>query len=270
MNSRKKSLRRSLCAAILLGMTTLCQLQAQDQPVQYTRVAQWQIERQHWDAYEKDFKKNAQPVLEKLVADGVITEFGSDRTTIHAPDSFSHATWWSGKTQAAVEQALEALVASEAKLSPEERKRQDTDFAGTRHADLLLRSILYKSRTVKADRGYGIVSATKVQSGKAQEWQALWDKYTKPVYEKLYADGTVTGYGIDVEQVHTGDPGMRYAWHIVPNAEALDKVNAAFEAVRQKSSPEERRAIGRMFAEVSEGGAHRDHMSQIIAYSAKQ
>lgn len=85
----------------------------------------------------------------------------SDRTTIHTPDSFSHSTWWSAKSQAAVEQALEALVAAEAKLSPEERKRQDTDFAGTKHADLLLRSVLFKSRTVKADRGYGIVSATQ-------------------------------------------------------------------------------------------------------------
>jgi len=259
-----------MLAGIFLGVTAVCQLQAQDQPVLYTRVAQWQIARQHWDAYEKDFKKNSQPVLEKLVADGVITEFGSDRTTIHTADSFSHSTWWSARSQAAVEQALEALVATEAKLSPEERKKQDTDFAGTKHADLLLRSAFYKSRATKADRGYGLFHAVKVLPGKGQEWRALWDKYTKPIFEKLYADGTVTGYGIDVEQIHTTDPGMRFEWHIVPNAEGLDKVNAAFEAARQKSSPEERRAISRSFAEVTESGAHRDSMTQIIAYSSKQ
>ena len=134
------------------------------------------------------------------------------------PTAFSRSTWWSAKSQAAVEQALEALVAAEAKLSPEERKKQDTDFAGTKHADLLLRSAFYKSRTIKADRGYGLFYAVKVLPGKGHEWRALWDEYTKPIFEKLYAEGTVTGYGIDVEQVHPADPGMRFEWHIVPNA----------------------------------------------------
>ena len=89
-----------------------------DQAVVYTRVAQWQIARPHWGAYEKDLKKNTVPVMEKLLADGVITEFGADRTTVHTPDGYTHSTWFCATSQANLEKALDTIVASEGKLLP--------------------------------------------------------------------------------------------------------------------------------------------------------
>jgi hypothetical protein len=253
----------------VLGLAASSTVRAEDQPVVYTRVAQWQIARPNWSAYEKDLKKNTVPVMEKLLADGVITEFGADRTSVHTPDGYTHSTWFSAKSLANLEKALDTLVESDDKLTPEERRKQDTDFAGTRHADLMLRSVLFRNRTVKTDKGYGTVSVQKMQPGKAQDYQDLFDKYTKPVLEQLYKDGAVTAYGIDAELVHTGDSSLRFFWQVVPDAEALDKVEAAFEAARQKRSPEERRAIGQAFAELRDGSAHRDSHSSIVYYSAK-
>ncbi|HVR71886.1 MAG TPA: hypothetical protein VMT87_13675 [Vicinamibacteria bacterium] len=264
--------RRQWAAALVgcvVGLAVVSTVRAEDQPVVYTRVAQWQIARPHWSTYEKDLKKNTVPLMEKLLADGVITEFGADRTTTHTPDGYTHSTWFSARSLASLEKALETLIESDNKLTPEERRKQDTDFAGTRHADLLLRSVAYRSRTVKTDKGYGTVSVQKMHPGKAQEYQELFDKYTKPVLEQLYKDGAVTAYGIDAELVHTGDAGLRFFWQIVPDAEALDKVEAAFEAARQKRSPEERRAIGQAFAELRDAAAHRDSQASIIHYSAK-
>jgi len=240
-----------------------------EEPVVYTRVAQWQIARPNWGAYEKDLKKNTVPVMEKLLADGVIVEYGADRTTVHSPDGYTHSTWFTAKSLAGLEKALDALVESETKLTPEERKKQDTDFAGTKHADMILRSVSFKNRTVKADKGYEEVSMQKLLPGKAQEYQDLWDKYTKPVLEQLYKDGAVTAYGVDTELIHTGDQGMRFFWHVMPDADALDKVEAAFEAARQKRTPEERKAIGQAFAELREPAGHRDSQANIVFYSAK-
>jgi hypothetical protein len=267
--SRRTCLWIAALVGSVLGLAVVSTVRAEDQPVVYTRVAQWQIARPNWNAYEKDLKKNLVPVMEKLVADGVILEFGADRTTVHTPDGYSHSTWFAAKSLANLEKALDTLVESESKLTPEERRKQDTDFAGTRHADLILRSVLFQNRTMKMEKGYGTVSIQKLQPGKEQEYQDLWDKYNKPVLEQLYKDGAVTAYGIDTELVHTGDPSLRFFWQLVPDAAALDKVEAAYAAALEKRSPEERRTITLSFAALRDGAAHRDSHASIIYYSAK-
>ena len=105
--------------------------------------------------------------------------------------------------------------------------------------------------------------------GKAQDYMALYDKYTKPVLEQLYKDGALTAYGVDAELAHTGDPAFRFFWQMLPDADALDKVQAAWAAARAKRTPEERRAIGQAFAELTDGSAHRDSQASVIAYSVK-
>ncbi len=253
----------------LLMLAVVSTARAEDQPVVYTRVAQWQIARTSWSAYEADVKKTYVPVMEKLLADGVITEFGVDRSTLHSPDGYTHSTWFCSRSLAGLEKALDTLVQSESKLPADERRKQDTDFSGTKHADLILRSVAYHNRTVKTEKGYGTVSVQKIQPGKTQEYQELYDKYTKPVLEQLYAEGALTGYGIDVELAHTGDPALRFFWQMLPDAEALDKVEAAFAAARAKRTPEERSAVSLAFAAVTDTTAHRDSQSNILSYNVK-
>jgi hypothetical protein len=260
--------RTTAVVASLLALAVVSTARAED-PVVYARVAQWQIARPSWGAYEADLKKTRVPVMEKLLADGVITEFGYDRSSVHGPDGYTHSSWFCALSQANLEKALDTIVAADDKLTPEQRRRQDSEFSGTKHADQILRSVVFRNRTMKTDKGYITVSTQKILPGKGQEHQALWDKYTKPVLEQLYAQGVVTGYGIDAELVHTGDPSLRFFWTLVPDAAALDKIDAAFAADRAKRSPEERRAVGRSFAELRDPAAHRDSMSSLIHYSAK-
>ena len=251
------------------GLAVVSTVTAEDQPVVYTRVAQWQIARPNWGAYEKDLKKTRSRSWRSCWPTASITEFGADRTTVHSPDGYTHSTWFSARSLADLEKALDALVESESKLTPEERRKQDTDFAGTKHADLILRSVAYHNRTVKTEKGYETVSVQKMQPGKAQDYMALYDKYTKPVLEQLYKDGALTAYGVDAEVVHTGDPAFRFFWQMLPDADALDKVQAAFDAAREKRTPEERRAIGEAFAELTDASAHRDSRPNVIYYSVK-
>jgi hypothetical protein len=236
----------------LLSLAVVSAARAEE-PVVYTRVAQWQIARTNWDAYEQNLKTRFVPVMEKLMADGVILEFGADTTTVHSPDGYTHSTWFCAGSLANLEKALDTLVAAGSKLTPEERRKQDTDFAGAKHADLVLRSVQFRNRAVKTEKGYETVSAQKILPGKVQ----------------LYQDGAVTAYGVDAELVHTGDPGFRFFWQLVPDAAAMDKVQAAFDASREKHSPEERHAIGMAFNELRDQSAHRDSESQVLYYSAK-
>jgi len=129
--------------------------------------------------------------------------------------------------------------------------------------------VTYHNRAVKTEKGYETVSVQKMQPGKAQDYMALYDKYTKPILEQLYKDGALTAYGVDAELVHTGDPALRFFWQMLPDADALDKVQAALDAAREKRTPEERRAIGQSFAELTDATAHRDSRSNVLYYSVK-
>ncbi len=258
-----------LGAVAVMLLAAPCLAQAQDGNNVYARVAYWQIDRPNWDGYEASLKKTTLPVLEKLLADGVITEYGAVSNVVHTPDGFTHATWYSARTVANLEKALAAIVATRGKLPEAEQKRQDTDFAGSKHADNLVRSRVIKGRTTKLSSGYLHVAIDKIQPGKAQEYSQNYETNTRPTYDKLFADGTVTTFGIDTEYIHTGDPGMRVRWYLVGNADGIDKVATATGAANQARSAAEREAMARAAREVTNGSAHRDELWEIIAFASK-
>jgi hypothetical protein len=41
----------------------------------------------------------------------------------------------------------------------------------------------------------------KVKPGKTADFRAVWEKYNKPVFDKLVTDGVVLAYGMSVEEV---------------------------------------------------------------------
>ena len=120
--------RATVCQLGILFLVWVLPLMSDDQPAMYTRIANWHIARANWDAYEKNFQKLQNSVFEKLLSDGVITEYGFDAVTVHTVDGATHSTWFSAKSIAGLERALETLQSAVQKLSPEERKKQDTDF----------------------------------------------------------------------------------------------------------------------------------------------
>jgi len=243
--------------------------EAQEKPPLYTRIANWTIARASWEAYERQSIKIFQPVMDKLLADGVITEYGFDTISLHSAEGPTHSSWFSSKTLAGLEKTIEAIQAATEKMSPEDRKKQDSDFAGSKHRDFLVFSSEYRSRPSTLNKGYDLSTMTTVKPGKNREFREFWKKYFQPTYEQLFNEGTVVAYGLAEEQIHTDKPGTLVTWWVVPNAEALDKVDAAQEAARNKFSQTERRAIGDEFRELTEPGSHRDSMWQIIRYASK-
>jgi len=243
--------------------------QTPDAATGFSRVAFWQIARPHWDAYEADLKKTAQPVLDKLMAEGVIVEYGFGRNTVHAPDGFTHVTWYVSKTLAGVEKALAAVVAADATMSPAERRRADTDFAGTRHADALVRTRVIRGKAAKLASGYMYLATDQVQPGKGQAYNERFDKIVRPLMESLVTSGAAISYGIDTEFIHTMDPAMRMRWIVFPEADGLDKMLAAGEARTQALSPAEREANAQLSREVLVGASHRDELWMLTGYAAK-
>jgi hypothetical protein len=263
-------LRTGCLSLVALGSLTLPAVaQEPDGTIVYARVANWQIARPNWEAYEANAKKNEVPVLDKLLADGVITEYAVARNTVHTPDGYTHVTWFASKTLAGLESALAALVAAQGKLPAAEQRRGNTDFAGSKHSDTVARSRVIKGKGTKLTSGYAYVSMDVIQPGKVAAYNERLEKQVRPPLDSLFASGAVTSFGIDQEFVHTTDPGTRTRWVIVPDAAGLDKMLAAGAAANQARTPAERQANAEASREILVGSAHRDELWEILAYAAK-
>jgi hypothetical protein len=86
---------------IIVGVMVLAspgKAHAPDGTTVYTRIANWQIARPNWEAYTADLEKNTLPVLEKLLADGVIAEYGLVSSAVHTPVLTHVVLWWSAFT----------------------------------------------------------------------------------------------------------------------------------------------------------------------------
>ena len=254
---------RRVCISLLIaGFVLLLPVAAQapPEPPSYTFVAEWNVPRAQWAEVTANFEKNSRPVLDRLMAAGTLTGWGSFASAVHSVDGPTHGTWFSASSVANIQKAFDELV----------RAPVNPAMESARHWDYYLRSITSKSKSVSAgSSGYLWVSSTKVQPGKGGEWRDLWEKYGKPVFDELLANGTITSYSVDAEYVHTDDPGWRHIVYTAPSADAIDKFGAATQAANQKRTAEERRAIGDSFAAVTVAGTHRDFFARVVSYAHK-
>lgn len=244
-----------LCALLLAAGSVSAQ---QMEPTTYTFVAEWQIPRAQWANFVADFEKNTRPVLEKMAANGTLVAWGAFETIVHTEEGMTHGTWWSSNTVAGIESTrAELLKASTASSSL---------GSATKHRDYYLRSLIGNGKAAAGTNGYLSVSSYLVKPGQGQEWRQMWEKNNKAIYDDLVAKGLVLGYSIDVEDIHTDNPGWRHVVSMSPNADAEDKIGAAFDAANAKRSAQEQQAMTAAMANVLEPGTHRDGYAKIIRY----
>ena len=97
----------------------------------------------------------------------------------------------------------------------------------------------------------------------------MFKKYDQPVFDKLVADGVIYAYEVDVEAVHTMEPGLVWTIVSMPDLGTKDKVNAAFEEAEKKLSEGERDMAEKAYMEMVAPGSHRDSLSTSVLYKAK-
>jgi hypothetical protein len=246
-------------AALLVLPSLAVPLLAQDQTV-YTYVATWRIPRAKAAAFQSFFEKTDKPVMDRLVADGTIREWGRTTTLLHSADGMTDAVWWSAGTFTGVQKVLAEL------------SKIDTTGMNDlteKHQDQLLESMIFRTGNSKATSGFLEESVYYVKPGKGEEWFSLWKKWMQPVYEKMLADGTIMGYGVDRESYHTTTPAYRSTWVMSDSPEGVDKATATFEAEIAKRSKEEQKTVGLQFQEVLEPGTHRDNLDRVLYYGHK-
>ena len=225
------------------------------------------------------------PVRDKLMADGVVLAWGIEAPILRYPGGTTHLIWFSVENWAGVEKVLNGMEAQLAKIAADEAKaaaasprtkpamttaervRAVFDMSKTR--DWLTRDIVFATTSSAPPAGvlpytrYGFV---KVKPGKGAEYRRTWEKYNKPVYDKLLADGVILAYGLAVEEVKTDGEFTHFSWVATPDMAASDKAIAAFGADRGRRSEEERTAIGELFGSLIESDKSRQLVTRSLIF----
>jgi hypothetical protein len=235
-------------------------------------------------------KKYDQPVFEKLMTDGAVVAWGVDVPVLHHPGEPTHTVWWGMPNYAAMDKVLAAFAELEKKIKADDEQRaaearrlkqpvpkpalqeffESVDIS--QHRDFVYRSIIFNATSSPVPAGalpYTSTSRFRVERGRGPDYRQLFEKYDKPIMDKLVADGVVLAYGLDVEDVTSQEPGTRWFWVAVPNLAAIDKIEAAFNADRQRRSEEERATISRQFREVIVAGSSHDDLTRAVMFAVK-
>jgi hypothetical protein len=229
-------------------------------------------------------KTVGQPVRDKLMDEGVVLAWGLETDLLRVPGSATHIIWYSVADYAGVAKVDAAMAAQIAKLDDEaaksgmtkkgtktagvsERVREVADVSKTR--DYLTRDLVFAtaSGAPPADLlPWTRFAFVKAKPGKGPEYRKAWDKYNKPIYDKLVADGVILAYGLSVEEIRTDGEFTHFTWFATKNLGDMDKVRAAFLADRDRRSQDEQDAINNLFANLLDLDASRQEVTRSLIF----
>jgi len=225
------------------------------------------------------------PVRDKLMADGVVLAWGVQTPLLRVPGNATHSIWYAVADWSGVEKVQNAMQAQIAKLTEEaakggvakkgaasaqgplDRVKDIADVSKTR--DYLTRDLIFNVTHATPPAGllpYTRFNFTKVKPGKAAEYRKAWEKYNKPILDKLLADGVIAAYGLAIEEVRTNGDFTHFTWYDVPDLGQLDKVRSAFLADRDHRSQEEQNAINDLFAGLTDPDAARSEVDHAVIF----
>jgi hypothetical protein len=208
------------------------------------------------------------PVRDKLLAEGVILAWGVETPILRYPGGTTHLIWFSVANYEGVEKVLNGMEARLAKLAADEaqaargrqrpamttaeRSRATFDMSKTR--DWLIRDLVagYGPPPKAGVLPFTRYNFVKVKPGKGADYRRTWEKYNKPVFDKLVADGVVLAYGLAAEEVKTDGDWTHFVWIATADMATADKIGPAFAADRARRSEKDRNEITQDFLEATE------------------
>jgi hypothetical protein len=229
-------------------------------------------------------KTVGQPVRDKLLADGVVKAWGVETPLLRVPGNATHIIWYAVADYGGVDQVDSAMRAQIAKLDDEAAKsavakkgQKPATLVTARLGEIADMSKVHDYLTRDLVIGFGPPSGSaalpfvrynfvKVKAGKASDYRKAWEKYNKPVFEKLAADGVVMVYGLSVEEIRTDGDFTHYAWYAVKDLASFDKVRAAFIADRDRRSQEEQDSLTSLFVGLQDVDASRSEVVRSLIF----
>jgi hypothetical protein len=246
--------------------------QTQTQPQPLTFYYDYTVRQGQEEGFMTLVKTVGAPVRDKLMADGVILAWGIETPVLRYPGGSTHLIWFSVANWSGVEKVLNTMEAHLQKLAAEDAKRTESAHASKQKPPMttaerqaavfdMSKTRDWLARDLVANYGpppaAGVLPVTrynfiKVKPGKTAEYRRTWEKYNKPVFDKLIADGVLLAYGLSAEEVKTDGDFTHFVWMAAADMSGMDKIGPAFAADRARRTDEEQDSIAELFASVTE------------------
>jgi hypothetical protein len=224
-----------------------------EKPPMYWYIANWQLPRAQWNAVEKSNADDAK-ILEKALADGLITEYGFDESLVHSSDGATHDQWWGATSLGGVFDMLDQFYKAGTPTSP-------IFESATKHWDEVWVTRYYDSHPGSYKDAYTFVATYRLKPTAPDEaLDTLTKSLIGPLLEKLLADGSIYEWEVDTQALHTDTPGEFLVIYVAQKPDAMDKVDAAI-AEMDKSDP----LGGPAFDSMVDFSAHRDSLFRSTA-----
>jgi hypothetical protein len=269
---------------ILLSCISSAAQQAQPQMQPLTFWYEYTVNPGKEDEFMDLVKTVGQPVRDKLMADGIVMAWGVETPLLRVPGNATHVIWYAVSDYAGVDKVDSAMRAQIVKLSDEAAK-SGTTKKGQKPAasvtarlgevadmskvhDYLTRDLVIGFAPPSGSAALPFVryNFVKVKAGKGGDYRKAWEKYNKPVFEKLAADGVVMAYGLSVEEIRTDGDFTHYVWYAVKDLASFDKVRAAFMADRDRRSQEEQDSLTSLFVRLQDVDASRSEVVRSLIF----
>ncbi|MBI2683473.1 MAG: hypothetical protein HYX26_09720 [Acidobacteriales bacterium] len=232
------------------------------------------------DAFMELVNKVGAPVRDRLMAEGVVEGWGIEVPVLRGPGKFTHLIWVSVRDYAGAQKVWDSMRAQMANIAAEEAKmakkpakttaeRAREIFDGAKTRDWLTRDLVSGFAPAMPPAGmlpFNRYNFVKVKPGKGGDYRRTWEKYNKPVFDKLTADGTLLAYGMAVEEWRTEGAWTHFIWFVTKDAAAQDKIRDAFNADRAARTQEQRDAIMAAFADAVDGDASRQEATRSTVF----
>lgn len=243
-----------VCLAAALGLTTTPagaqSGDAKEKPRIYTYVSNWVLPRSKWADMEKT-NAASQKVIDAALASGTIFAAGNGEALIHTEHGATHWGWWCATSEAGVLNVLDEFYKNGSATNA-------TFASATGHWDGLYVSRFYGYKPGPLKNGYDHAAYYKLKPDAPNDAvETLSKTLLVPFFDKLMADGAVVAYQVAEEAIHTQDPNWFFVFYLTPNAEGLDKVNAALSEAIAKNP-----LAGAGFASMVDFVPHRDDLAR--------
>ena len=258
--------------AFLLVCSAVMAQQTQPKPQPLTFYYDYTVRPGQEEGFMELVKTVGAPVRDKLMADGVILAWGIETPVLRYPGGTTHLIWFSVANWGGVDKVLSAMEAQLKKLAAEDAKRAESDHASKQKPQMttaerqqavfdMSKTRDWLARDLVANFGPNPPAGTlpvtrynfiKVKPGMGADYRRTWEKYNKPVFDKLVADGALLAYGLSVEEVKTDGDFTHFVWMATSDMAGLDKIAAAFAADRARRTDDEQKSIAELFTSVTE------------------
>jgi len=253
MNRKLGEVFAGLCVLAMSASAFAQGPEVKDKPPMYSYVSFWAYPRAQWGNVEKEHAADRK-ILDKDFSNGNVVGYGFDTSLVHQADGPTHDDWWSAMSMAGVLNVLDEFYKSGSTATP-------LLASATKHWDGIFMSRFYNWHPGSWKDAYTHGASFKLKPEASEDAvEKLSKNLFVPLLEKLLADGTIVEYEIDTEAVHTEAPGTFWIFFLSPNADGLDKYNAAvLEAM--KTNP----LAGPTFDNMVDFTAHRDYLARTSA-----